>query len=146
MGLGISLQKPMMEPSEQKPKKRIVIRGLCSTCRRERRWRRGGEVLIRAEMVAKKAAELGHEDCLKAALKAGANVNTDVKYFAALEKAAANGHYNCVDLLLKSGADVNHKDHINATALVQASSNGKCKCLDVLITAGADVNRQMITE
>ena len=73
---------------------------------------RGGEVLLRAEVVTMKAAELGHEDCLKAGLKAGANVNTSVKHFSALQKAAGNGHHTCVDLLLNAGADVNHKDQL----------------------------------
>ena len=81
-----------------------------------------------------KAAEKGHDKCVKTLLRAGAKSS---KYD--LIAATLNGHEKCVHLLLKEGADVNGKPE-GTPIVIHTAEEGHDRCLDLLIQAGADVN------
>ena len=95
------------------------------------------------------AAELGHSDCVKALLEAGAIVDMKEFYNARLDgysgdtaliKAAKKGRDKCVVYLIEAGADVNVRTRGGYTALMHASRNHFPESVAVLINAGADVN------
>lgn len=87
------------------------------------------------------AAGLGYTDCMKALLKAGADVNAKTKdEETALMLAVDGGHMDCVKALLEAGADVNAKNKNGWTALMAAVAKNNVDCVKVLLKAGADVN------
>ena len=90
------------------------------------------------------AALNGHEECLKTAIKSGADVNcADNKSKTPLMTSAQLGHDQCVHILINEGADVNKMtSHFTdgSTALIFASAEGHKNCMDLLLKAGADVN------
>ena len=87
------------------------------------------------------AAYSGHENCVKAWIDAGADVNTtNSNGDTALIHASQTGHDKCAVSLLQAGADVNHSNIHGDSALFFAASEGHYNCTKVLIDAGANVN------
>ena len=87
------------------------------------------------------AAELGHTDCLRYLIAAGADVNNVTSMGnSPLLSAANKGHVKCVKLLLGTGADVNRPNICGDTPLIRAVENGYTECVVNLLKAGADVN------
>ena len=100
------------------------------------------------ELIRENASRLGHEECLKMLIGAGADVNwlnKDTKN-TALTHAAREGHENCLRLLVDAGADVNlavekfSDDEEANRPLMFAADNGHVNCIRILIESGADVN------
>lgn len=109
-----------------------------------------------AELV--KAAAAGDEVRVKAALKAGANVNVTAEvdqYMSPLIWAAACDQLSTVHLLFEHGADArvaaNAYDTernwavIGHTALIAAAYYANVEVVDILLKRGADVNAQEYT-
>ena len=87
------------------------------------------------------AATNGHEECLKALIDKGADVNRSSKnYETALLRAAVHDHNACLYMLIQAGADVNVKGNYGRTALIAAVEKGNYDCSKTLIEAGANVN------
>ena len=87
------------------------------------------------------AATNGHEECLKALIDKGVDVNRSGKnYETALLKAAVHDHNACLYMLIHAGADVNVKGNYGRTALIAAVEKGNYDCSKTLIEAGANVN------
>ncbi|MBL8020782.1 MAG: ankyrin repeat domain-containing protein [Leptospirales bacterium] len=88
-----------------------------------------------------KAASTGNVAGVKAALKAGANVNVrsqNKEGDTALIMAAENGHREIVKILIKAGADVNMKSLDEGdTALGAAQEKGYLAIAKILKEAGA---------
>ena len=89
------------------------------------------------------AAEAGHNVCVDALVKAGADVNGDGTKVA-LIKAASGGCSRCADILIAEGTDVNKEtmDHMSHTTLSLKPKENRVKCIEILIAAGANVNLQ----
>ena len=92
-----------------------------------------------------------HEECVKALLEAGANMNAEKSYSGnALVQAAILGHVKRLQTLIRAGADVNkHYDVVyyceryvaadelrQESALTNAVSRGNSDCVELLIKAG----------
>ena len=91
------------------------------------------------------AALYGHEECLKTAIKLGADVNcADDKSETALMTSAQLGHDQCVHMFINEGADVNKKTSNfvgdGSTALIFVAGEGHGNCVNLLLKAGADMN------
>ena len=83
----------------------------------------------------------GNIDGLKAALKAGANVNArDARGWTALMHAANKGYAPMVESLLKAKADVDARAADGATALFMAAAHGHSGVIKLLVKAGADAS------
>ena len=132
--------------SSTKPKKRVVMRGLCKQCKiSPRMWAWKGSCVTRPEGILSNAADEGHPNCIEISLRAGANVNRlfDVyNYGTALMTTSQKGYLQCVKLLLKEGANVNEWNSSGHTALIFAARNGHAEVVSALIGAGADVNHR----
>ena len=90
-----------------------------------------------------RAAQAGDIDGLKAALDAGADVNTsDGRGWTALMHSANKGYTLLVDPLLDAGADTNLRAADGATALFVAALHGHAEIVAVLLRAGADASIQ----
>ena len=76
------------------------------------------------------AVEHGHEKCVDALIRAGADVNEGYP----IDWAVWKGHDKCLDLLIKAGADV------EPGLLMKASKRGHVKCIKLLLKAGVNVN------
>ena len=87
------------------------------------------------------AAYDGHENCVKAWLEAGADVNAgNYRGATALIHTAKTGFDNCAETLINAGADVNIGDEYGETALTISASTGQDNFVKLLIESGADVN------
>ena len=87
-----------------------------------------------------RAAKTGDIDGLKAALKAGADVNArDRRGWTALMYAANKGYKLMVGPLLKAKADPDVQAADGATALFMASVHGHSEIIEMLVKAGADI-------
>jgi ankyrin repeat protein len=84
-----------------------------------------------------KAAQLGDEAGLSAALAAGAEIEAHPFSMTALEVAAREGHEGCVRRLLAAGAAVDATPS-GWTALSRAAGGGHAGCVEALLDAGAD--------
>ena len=116
------------------------------------------------------AARFGHDNCVRALLREGADVNNvaekkinafrcTIKETAVLV-AAENGHFSCLRILMEAGADVNpwepgamlyRSDWEKVlsrtrwdTLLSRATSSGHVSCVELLVQAGADVNNEVL--
>ncbi len=88
-----------------------------------------------------RAARAGDIDGLKAALKAGVDVNArDRQGWTALMRAANKGYVLLVEPLLTAGADPNLRAADGATALFMAAVHGHSEVVEVLMKAGAEVS------
>ena len=68
------------------------------------------------------ASQRGHHKCIGLLIKAGANVNREMRNGATnLILAAENGHKECVNLLIKGGVDVNRQSGYGLAALILAA-------------------------
>lgn len=87
-----------------------------------------------------KAAQTGDMDLLKAALEAGADVNSKTAYGAtALFFACDRGNQDIVKVLLAKGADPNVKDTFyNATPITWAQQKGEQEIILMLYAAGGN--------
>ena len=135
----------MSTTRQQKPKRRVVMRGLCEQCKKSPRvWTWKGWCVTRPEGILVHSAARGHPECVNICLKAGANVNKQFEKGysndTVLMKASEKGHLQCVKLLIKEGADVNVWNDLGYTALSYAASNDHTAVVNTLIRAGADVN------
>ncbi|MBA3915900.1 MAG: ankyrin repeat domain-containing protein [Acidobacteriales bacterium] len=92
------------------------------------------------------AAFDGDMDGLKAAMQAGANVNSKGRGdFSPLIAAARNGHLDVVKYLVEHGADVDDKDNSrDKTALLAAAFRLHPDIVQYLAEHGADINAQAI--
>ena len=87
------------------------------------------------------AARYGNMPAVRALLKSGVDVDTDlVKGYTPLHCAAEHGHTPVVKALIEAGADVNTRDTYGFTSLHQAAITGHAPVITELIKAGADVN------
>ena len=94
-----------------------------------------------AEGIAAAARE-ADVDAVRAALKAGADVNApDAEGTSALLWAAYNSSADLVSLLLEAGADANAPSQFGVTPLLQAARNGDAATVRALLEGGADVTR-----
>ena len=97
-----------------------------------------------------------HEECVKALLEAGADVNGERSHSgAALVQAASRGHAKRLQALITAGADVNNHYDIKfcpmearglgikecRNALTEAITKDNIDCVKLLIKAGACVNK-----
>lgn len=90
-----------------------------------------------------KATQDGNIDAMAAALKAGANIESQVDGgggYTPLIVAAKNGNLKIVEFLVKSKADVNAKDYDGWTPLILASCAGHLSVVKYLIKNKANVN------
>ncbi|MCY4443056.1 MAG: SUMF1/EgtB/PvdO family nonheme iron enzyme [Deltaproteobacteria bacterium] len=88
-----------------------------------------------------RAAKAGDVDGLKAALKAGMDVNArDRRGWTALMHAANKGYKLMVGPLLEAKADPDVQAADGATALFMASVHGHSEIVELLMKAGADVS------
>ena len=79
----------------------------------------------------------GHEECLKAWIGVGADVNAvNMEGDTALIIASSWGNSNCMNVLIKAGADVNVAANDGTTALLAASWSTS---VEPLLQAGADL-------
>ena len=90
------------------------------------------------------AALHGHDECLDALIKAGADVNVKTCPFAL---AIKSGNQRCVELFLKAGGNVNSKFKTRersrrweTNVLREAVKGGNGEIVRLLLDAGADVN------
>ena len=89
------------------------------------------------------AVRAGTADDVRAALRAGANIEARDRYGATpLMRAARYNHrVEVLQLLLEMGADVNARDSDGVTALIAAAGNNEnAEITRVLIDAGSNVN------
>ena len=87
-----------------------------------------------------RAVQAGDIDGLKAALKAGANVNArDRRGWTALMHAANKGHTLMLAPLLAAKADPDVRAADGATALFMAAAHGHAEIVSLLMKGGADV-------
>ena len=87
------------------------------------------------------AAVLGDIETLKAAVTAGADVNTrDSRGWTALMYAADNGYVLLVSQLLEAQADMDMRGPDGATALFMAADDGRTEIIELLMKAGADIS------
>ena len=118
--------------------------GVCEICRLTCRASQGGTVIpTNSNIMLMVSARMGHVDCMKTCLAAGADVNTvHVTGVTALVLALKGDDDACVRVLLEAGADVNQFIFLNRTALMLAVRDDHILSTDRLIAAGADVNKQ----
>ena len=94
-----------------------------------------------------RAAENQHEQCLKAILKSGADVDeVGLTRDTPLISASWKGNNNCLRLLIEAGADLNKTGIVGYTALIFAAFGGHEQCVKELIQAGADVDKVCTSE
>ena len=87
------------------------------------------------------AARYGNLPAVRALLKSGVDVNTDLfDDFTPLHCASHQGHMPLVKALIEAGADVKKKDKHGYTSLHQAAIKRHAPVITELIKAGADVN------
>ena len=86
------------------------------------------------------ASREGELECLRAFLKAGADVaQAKADGLTALMLANREGKLECVRALLEAGADVAQAMLEGLTALMVASQEGHLECVRALLEAGAEV-------
>jgi len=74
-----------------------------------------------------------HTNCIRALIKAGADVNAkDKDGFTPLMIASMYGHIDCIRELIKAGANVNLKNKNGETALMIAEKYGYTNCVKEL--------------
>ena len=87
-----------------------------------------------------RAAQDGHDKCVKLLLEAGADVNySGSNLLTALHCAAHGGSALCVDLLLQAGADLNAIASRNENAFMMAAATNQVDCVKLLLKAGTEV-------
>ena len=88
----------------------------------------------------------GHDTCVEALLKLGANVNNPPNPGETpLIVAAKGGFDRCVALLIRAGADVRTTDRLGKTALDYAEIKGHDTCVALLVQAGNDDGQSLIS-
>ena len=88
----------------------------------------------------------GHDTCVEALLKLGADVNNPPNSGeTALIVAAKCGYDRCVALLIRAGADVKTTDRLGKTALDYAEIKGHHTCVALLVQAGNDDAKALIS-
>ena len=72
---------------------------------------------------------MGHVDCVKQLVKAGAELNATNSdgNTALIDAATFNGHVDCVKELVKAGAELNATNSDGNTALIDAAEQRSCK-------------------
>ena len=111
------------------------MEGLCDECNASERCLPDGRTDVVKYM--QEAVTKNHPKCVKALVKAGADVNQKTP----LIDAASSGFNDCVTLLVEAGADVNISYIDGSTPLMFAALKGYADCVETLINAGADVNK-----
>ena len=87
------------------------------------------------------AARYGNMPAVRALLKSGVDVNTDLfGGFTPLHCASRHGHTPVVKALIEAGADVDKEAYRGFTSLHHAAVTGHAPVITELIKAGADVN------
>ena len=86
-----------------------------------------------------------HDECVKALLEAGADVNAEAgDVGSALVQAAGLGHVKRIQTLISAGASFNRIYNVRkgeyVNALTNAASRGRSDCVELLIKAGATVS------
>ncbi len=79
-------------------------------------------------------------EAVKILLRAGADVNIDMKESRVLNSAVCMGDAEIVKILLEAGADINFVDGCFKTALMRAARGGDKEIVEILLDNGADVN------
>ena len=88
-----------------------------------------------------KAARYGNMPAVRALLKSGVDVNTDLfGGFTPLHCASRHGHTPVVKALIEAGADVGKITCGSQTPLHRAAARGHASVITELIKAGADMN------
>ncbi len=112
---------------------RMMPQQVAAAQERARGWRSPADALHRAVLA-------GDIDGLKAALKAGADVNArDGRGWTALMHAANKGFKLMVGPLLEAKADPDVQAADGATALFMAAVQGQSEIVEMLMKAGADI-------
>ena len=123
-----------MSTSQKGPK--LVLPGACDDCLD---WTPKLQLVKKETLL--EAATMGHEDCLRAVLAEGVDVNTkNEKDNTALILASYNDNLSCVETIIKEGADVNQSNEFNNSALNYAAAGGYEGIVQALVEAGANVN------
>ena len=142
--------------SNQQQRKKSLIQGCCKHCYQ-------GHSTVRNSLM--NACKTGHVACLKACLRAGANINCRYPggshVCRPLESAIIHNNGDCVEALIEEGAWISTEILIAAgekgnercvniileaggscgKILCVAAYHGRCNIVDLLIEAGADVNK-----
>ena len=88
------------------------------------------------------AVEMGHQNCLRELIDAGADVNVNATNFHRsfpIHMASYSGDIACLKSLIQAGAELNVKDIHGNTPLHWAAFHHKPDCLRYLIECGADI-------
>ena len=99
------------------------------------------------------AATFGHEECVKALLQGGADVNqADDVGSTPLINAIEGLHCNCMKILIEAGASVNYRDFDNSPVLINlgfavgyhgpSKSTKAVRCTQLMLKSGVKINRR----
>ena len=118
----------------------VIMAWRCGTC-----FKLESEEVVQYDGKALlEATNKGHERCVEALLKTGADVNESYKGVyneTALLIAIENDYDTCAEHLLEAGAEANATGKLQQdTALMVATKKGNAKSVDILLKAEADVN------
>lgn len=91
------------------------------------------------------AAAVGNIDCVKALIKAEADIDAGFPGKTPLHYAVLCNAVDCVEALLQAGAHPNNPQVYTETPLHVAASLGSVSCMKLLLSYGADVRVQLGT-